>query len=384
MKIISIMVAIMFLPLVAALPSDAQLEKPNWSVGDYWEYSGTYAGTASMSVENATLTSTIDSTVSLRVHVNDVQVKQIKGEYVGCYILDVTSTISGTYTYELGQQHYSGNFAFNINGTSIFTTNTLAVVNTDISVGVDINIPNMPPSLSTETDYDPPFDFMQFPVSEGEKWTSSTTTTTSYMGGEPSTAQLSFSFECTGKSGDRYIIKTDYIPFIGDLIPINNTLILWSDSKGMIDEIRGQSPEQTLSIKLKDYKYEAKKNSPPNAKFSYTPSNPSVGSVVTFDASSSNDSDGNIAFYQWDFGDGIEGTGRVVTHQYGSNGKYTVTLTVLDNYGESDTYSKVIDVSGGGGGGGGSNSSPGFETAGIFLALLAAALILGRKKILHR
>jgi len=355
-KIISIMAILLLLPLVAALPSDAQLEKPNWSKGDYWVYSGRYDGTASMSVENMTLTSTIDSTVSLKVYVNDVQVRQINGKYVGCYLLDITSTISGTYTYELGQQPpYDSN----------------------INVGVDINIPNIPQMLSTETDYDPPFDFMQFPVSVGEKWTSSTTTTTTYMGGEPSTAQISFSFECTGTSGDRYIIKTDYIPFIGDLIPINNTLILWSDSKGMIDEIRGQSSEQTLNIELTDYKYEAKANLPPTAKFSYTPSTPSVGSIVTFDASSSNDTDGNIAFYQWDFGDGIEGTGRVVTHQYGSGGSYTVTLTIIDNYGESDTYSKVVEVSGSSGGGG---STPGFEVVPLLISLLAAAMFLHRKQ----
>jgi len=377
-KIISIMAMMLLLPLVAALPSDAQLEKPNWSVGDYWVYSGSYDGTASMSMENATLTSTIDSTVSLKVYVNDVQVKQINGKYVGCYLLDITSTISGTYTYELGQQHYSGPFAFNISGTTTFTTSNLSVVNSNINVGVDINVPNIPQTLSTETDYNPPLDFMKFPVSVGEKWTSSTTTTTSYMGGEPTSTPISFSFECTGKAGDKYIIKTDYIPFIGDLIPINNTLILWSDSKGMIDSIRGQSTEQTLDISLTDYKYEAKEDMPPNAKFSYEPLNPSVGSVVTFDASSSNDTDGNIAFYQWDFGDGIDATGRVVTHQYGSAGSYTVVLTVIDDYGESDTYSKIVEVSGSGGGGGG-GSTPGFGAMGLFLALLAAVLLLNRK-----
>ena len=377
-KIISIMVIMLLLPLAAALPSDAQLEKPNWSVGDYWVYSGKYVGTASMSMENATLTSSIDSTVSLRVDVNDVEVKQIGGNYVGCYLLGISSTIAGTYTYELGQQHYSGNFAFNVNGTSLFTTNNLSVVDSNINVGVDINIPNIPQTLSSETDYDPPLDFMQFPVHEGEKWTSSCTTTTTYMGSTPTTAQISFSFECTGKAGDKYIIKTDYIPFIGDLIPINNTLILWSDSKGMIDEIRGQSSEQTLNIKLTDYKYEGKENMPPNAKFSYDPLNPSVGSIVTFDASSSNDSDGNIAFYQWDFGDGIDATGRVVTHQYGSAGSYTVVLTVMDNYGQSDTYSKSITVSGASGGG--SGSTPGFGAIGLFLALFAAVLLLNRRK----
>ncbi len=377
MKILSIMVVMLFLPLVAALPSDAQLEKPNWSVGDYWEYSGTYVGTASMAFENNTLKSTIDSTVSLRVDVKSIEVKNINGRYMGCYITDVTSSIGGTYTYKFGQQSYSGNFEFSVNGTNWFSTENLSIVKSDINVGININIPNVPQTLTTETDYNPPLDFMNFPVEEGEKWTSSTTATTTYMGGEPSSAPLSFSFECTGKSGDRYIIKTDYIPFIGDLIPINNTLILWSDSKGMIDSVRGQSPEQNLRIDLTDYKYEGQADIPPDAKFSYDRSNPSVGDVVTFDGSASTDTDGSIVFYQWNFGDGYNGTGRVVTHQYGAKGTYSVTLTVMDNYGQSDTYTKSITVSGGGGGGG---STPGFEMLPLLAAMFAVALLLRKRK----
>lgn len=380
-KILSIMVVALFLPLVAALPSDAQLEKPNWGIGDYWVYSGSYIGTASMVFENSTLESTIDSTVSLRVDVNDISVKNIDGDYMGCYILDVASSIGGTYTYKFGQQSYSGSFEFSVNGTSWFSTDDLSIVKSDIEVTIDINIPNLPSTLSTETDYSPPFDFMDFPVTEGEKWTSSTTTKTSYMGGEPTSTPISFSFECTGTAGDKYIIKTDYIPFIGDLIPINNTLILWSDSKGMIDSIRGNSPDQNLQISLTDYRYEGQADIPPDAEFSYDRSEPSVGDVITFDGSASADTDGSITIYQWDFGDGYDGTGSVVTHQYGAKGNYTVTLKVIDNYGQSDTYSKVITVSGGGiGGGGGGGSTPGFETVSLFIAMLAVAILLAKRR----
>src|SRR5690606_9371369 len=33
--------------------------------------------------------------------------------------------------------------------------------------------------------------------------------------------------------------------------------------------------------------------------------------------------------WEWDFGDGTKGFGRVVTHQYTADGCYTVTLTVV-------------------------------------------------------
>ncbi len=61
------------------------------------------------------------------------------------------------------------------------------------------------------------------------------------------------------------------------------------------------------------------------------------GEEITFDASNSYDPDGTIVSYTWDFGDGTTATGKVVTHAYADNGVYTVTLTVKDNDGATDT-----------------------------------------------
>ena len=55
------------------------------------------------------------------------------------------------------------------------------------------------------------------------------------------------------------------------------------------------------------------------------------GEVVTFDASRSADSDGNIVKYNWDFGDGTQGEGKQVTHAYAEPGSYEVRLNVSDN-----------------------------------------------------
>jgi len=59
--------------------------------------------------------------------------------------------------------------------------------------------------------------------------------------------------------------------------------------------------------------------------------------TVTFDASPSYDPDGTIVSYSWDFGDRNTATGVSVSHSYPNSGAYTVTLTVTDNDGATDT-----------------------------------------------
>ncbi|UCG70112.1 MAG: right-handed parallel beta-helix repeat-containing protein [Thermoplasmata archaeon] len=69
------------------------------------------------------------------------------------------------------------------------------------------------------------------------------------------------------------------------------------------------------------------------------------GHIVQFDGSGSNDPDGTIVTYDWDFGDGSpHGSGVNPTHTYNSTGNYTVTLTVVDNQNSSDTDSCLITV----------------------------------------
>ena len=83
------------------------------------------------------------------------------------------------------------------------------------------------------------------------------------------------------------------------------------------------------------------------ALFTYFPRNPVVNETIIFDASSSYNPylDGYIVSYEWDFGDGTNGTGIVVAHSYSSAGDYMVTLTVTDNKESMNTTSKTITVS---------------------------------------
>ncbi len=85
-------------------------------------------------------------------------------------------------------------------------------------------------------------------------------------------------------------------------------------------------------------------NSGPSAAFTITPSSGVAPVSVTFDASGSNDSDGNIIAYTWDFGDGNASAGQAVSHTYLAAGSYTVTLTVSDDDGADDTKSASISV----------------------------------------
>jgi len=72
--------------------------------------------------------------------------------------------------------------------------------------------------------------------------------------------------------------------------------------------------------------------------------NPVVNETITFNASFSDDPDGTIENYEWDFGDGEKAEGEIVTHSYSSAKNYTVKLTVTDNEGTTNTTVEVINI----------------------------------------
>lgn len=83
----------------------------------------------------------------------------------------------------------------------------------------------------------------------------------------------------------------------------------------------------------------------PVAAFTVTPTLGSPPLTVSVDASDSTDSDGTIASYSWDWGDGTAGsTGVTATHVYTTEGVYTITLTVTDDDSLIDTASEDVTV----------------------------------------
>jgi PKD repeat protein len=80
-------------------------------------------------------------------------------------------------------------------------------------------------------------------------------------------------------------------------------------------------------------------NLPPLASFTDSGTTVPTGTIIEFDASSSNDPDGSISFFAWNFGDGDSDSGILVDHSYIDDGVYNVTLTVTDNEGTSSVKS---------------------------------------------
>ena len=84
----------------------------------------------------------------------------------------------------------------------------------------------------------------------------------------------------------------------------------------------------------------------PTAVFNFTPEQPKVGEVVTFDGSESFDDDGHVDFFEWDFDDDglADATGMTVNHVFPVGGGLPVTLMVTDNDGVTDFQTLTVPV----------------------------------------
>ena len=106
----------------------------------------------------------------------------------------------------------------------------------------------------------------------------------------------------------------------------------------------GNATPRSVSIRLVPPGVILPPNGTPVPSFTFSPSAPLSRVDVTFDGSLSTDSDGRIASYAWNFGDGSQGTGAVVKHEFKSVGTFVVTLTVTDDRGQSASLSKNVPV----------------------------------------
>ena len=86
----------------------------------------------------------------------------------------------------------------------------------------------------------------------------------------------------------------------------------------------------------------------PVANFTATPSTTTIGTPITFDASSSSVGAGaTITQYAWDFGDGsstVISTGPTTTKSYATTGPKVVTLTVTDSLGRTATRTSTVTI----------------------------------------
>jgi formylglycine-generating enzyme len=105
-----------------------------------------------------------------------------------------------------------------------------------------------------------------------------------------------------------------------------------TDSNGLVS-----SRSQTVT---------AEANQPPTASFTATPTTGSIPVPLTIvlDGTTSSDSDGRIASYYWSSSDGQSATEASSTLLFNSAGTYTITLTVTDNNGLTNSSSQTVMV----------------------------------------
>ena len=412
-------IAILLLPAAGA-----SLQKPSWGIGNHWEYKGSYATTYKMSVENTTYE--YDAKMNLDIYLSldiiDISLEKIKDKIHGCYIAKVNSTIV-TNPYKpneiviQGIQWLGRNYTipiqlyFNItaSGKIYLSTDNLSIVKSDLCTHIIAKatakasgIPqglleklsyNIDAKNDTIAAYDPPLDFMDFPVEKGEKWWANSTVEYTIDNKKSAPTPVSFSFSCNNAWKDSAIISSDYLPFLGEIslnigdfnmpfpLSFGEIKFIWSKDTGMIQTMRMQKNidenySQMINefvLNLQEYRYTTIENSNPVIEeINVTPSEPSVNEMIKF--SSHVTDDGNIVSYLWEFGDGSNSTQPNPSHTYTHAGTYHVKLTVMDNYGATNVTQATINVEGSGGGGGG--GTPGFELAFLIAAI---AIVIFKK-----
>jgi chitodextrinase len=105
-------------------------------------------------------------------------------------------------------------------------------------------------------------------------------------------------------------------------------------AKDVYEEESGWSPQLLITMG----------NIAPTANASVSETVGLVDSLLTFNGSQSFDQDGYIKNWSWDFGDGSNETGEIVTHSYSNSGTYNVTLTVTDDDDAKDEDSITVVI----------------------------------------
>ena len=105
-----------------------------------------------------------------------------------------------------------------------------------------------------------------------------------------------------------------------------------------VDDGDGGTAEDTVAITVTGL--------PPVARIVATPIAAVVGTPIEFDGSGSEDPDGTIVTYAFDFADGTQegDSGAVRSHAFPSPGTYRVTLTVTDDDGMGNSTEVVVEV----------------------------------------
>jgi PKD repeat protein len=109
--------------------------------------------------------------------------------------------------------------------------------------------------------------------------------------------------------------------------------------------VTGPKLLETISNAFNAMSYPVDCDPPPDAQLTATPSRGNTPLNVRLDASASTDNL-KIIRYTFDFGDGTTRTSTtpIVRHTYSEAGTYTATVTVMDEFEQTDTASATVEV----------------------------------------
>lgn len=128
-----------------------------------------------------------------------------------------------------------------------------------------------------------------------------------------------------------------------------------SASGAIVDHTFTASANRTITLTVLDtstgWSQISQTIGPPVAAFTASTQAGTAPAAITFSAAATTDPDHaqGLLTYTWDFGDGTSASGLNVNKTYTRGGIYSVTLTVTDPYGASDTDTRILGIARDGG-----------------------------------
>ena len=159
------------------------------------------------------------------------------------------------------------------------------------------------------------------------------------------TAPMDVSFDASGSSDpDGHIESHDWNFDDGSSSSGETTSHEFGSSGNYTVELTVTDDDGDTDSTSKAISVSSPTNDPPNASFTASDTSGTAPMDVSFDASGSSDPDGHIESHDWNFDDGDTASGKTTSHTFDSAGSFTVSLTVKDNDGATDSVTKTISV----------------------------------------